>query len=76
MLDSGLLTPQYIALSLTAGVTYDFAVQSRNNYDYSADSEILTLLCAWKPEAPNPPNTYNVNDFTYINWDEPITNGW
>ena len=69
-------SPAYTAISLTPGVTYDVAVQSRNSYVYSASSDILTLLCAWKPEVPAAPSTYIVNDLCYINWDEPFTNGW
>ena len=57
VLVSGLLTPDYKAVDLTSGVIYQFKVQSRNSYDYSSYSETITLLCAFKPEAPAAPVT-------------------
>jgi hypothetical protein len=62
ILASGLLTPDYTAINLTPGVIYDFKVQSRNSYDFSADSATLTMLCAWKPFKPDPPNTYRITN--------------
>jgi hypothetical protein len=76
VLDSNLVSPQYTALGLTAGVIYDVAVQSRNSYNFSANSAVLTLLCAWKPEQPAAPSTYIVNDLLFVDWVEPVTNGW
>jgi hypothetical protein len=54
---SGLLDPEYTATGLTSGVIYEFRVESRNSYDYSAPSDVLTLLAAFKPEAPAAPTT-------------------
>jgi hypothetical protein len=54
---SGLLNPEYTATGLTSGVIYEFRVESRNSYDYSAPSDVLTLLAAFKPEAPAAPTT-------------------
>jgi hypothetical protein len=42
----------YLATSLTAGVTYEFKVKSRNQYDYSESSNTISLLCAFIPETP------------------------
>jgi hypothetical protein len=75
VLASGLASPAYIAASLTPGITYDFKVQARNSYDYSAYSATLTLLCAWKPFKPDAPTTYRVTDQMYFDWTEPFTNG-
>ena len=44
ILASNLLEPEYQAVDLTPGVIYEFKVQSRNSYDYSAFSATLTML--------------------------------
>lgn len=61
-LATGLLTPEYTAINLTPGVTYEFKVQSRNSYDYSDYSEVLTMLMAFVPEEPDAPVTYRVTN--------------
>jgi hypothetical protein len=76
VLASGLTSPLYTAIGLTSGVTYEFKVESRNSYDYSSYSDTLALLAAFKPEATLAPITYIVNDLVYIEWVEPVTNGW
>lgn len=35
----------------------------------------MTLLCAWKPEPPDAPTTFIVNDLCFFDWEEPILNG-
>lgn len=75
MLESGLLTPDYVATSLTSGVIYEFKVESRNAYGYSPLSEKITLLAAFKPEAPETVQTENFNDQVIVSWAMPITNG-
>ena len=37
---------------LTFGTIYEFKVEARNQYDYSAFSDALSLLCAYIPEVP------------------------
>lgn len=51
-------------------------MESRNSYDYSAYSDTLSLLCAFKPEAPSAPSTSILNSDVIIDWVEPVTNGW
>lgn len=65
----------YTATSLTFGLYYTFEVEARNNYGYSAKSEPLVMLCAWKPEKPDPPVTYVVGNMVYVDWEAPILNG-
>ena len=45
------------AESLTAGVPYKFRIAARNSYGSSVYSEVLSLLCAYKPVAPSAPTT-------------------
>ena len=52
VLASNLVSPSYSATGLTAGKNYQFKVESRNSYGYSAYSDSITLLCAFKPDAP------------------------
>ena len=50
-------------------------MQSRNSYDFSDYSATLTLLAAFKPEAPAAPTTYRVTNQMYIDWEAPFWNG-
>jgi hypothetical protein len=75
LLATGLTSPEYTAINLTPGIIYDFKVQSRNSYDYSDYSVVLTMLCAFKPEPPAAPTTYRITNQMYIDWEEPFTNG-
>jgi len=75
ILASNLLEPEYQAVDLTPGVIYEFKVQSRNSYDYSAFSATLTMLCAFKPEPPAAPTTFRTTNKMNIDWVEPFTNG-
>ena len=65
----------YTITGLVAGKTYQFYVESRNSYGYSAASSIITLLCAFAPDSPTTVATANVNDKVSLTWSEPITNG-
>jgi hypothetical protein len=47
-----LVFSDYLVTGLTAGVTYEFKIQSRSQYDYSEDSATLVLLCATEPDTP------------------------
>jgi hypothetical protein len=73
---SGLTSPEYLAIELTSGVTYEFKIESRNSYSYSGYSEVITLLCAFKPDPPSIVTTTNVNDEVMVAWAAPVTNGW
>lgn len=58
----GLQATSFTIVSLNFGIIYDFKIESRNIYGYSEFSEILTLLCAYKPEPTPAPWTTNQND--------------
>lgn len=60
---------------LTAGVTYQFRVQSRNSFSLSADSNTLQVLCAFVPYAPAAPTTTVVNENLLLEWTAPTANG-
>jgi chitodextrinase len=65
----------YTAEGLTPGTYYEFKVESRNSYGYSVFSEVLTLLAAYKPEAPGAPTTTTINDYVEISWPAAVDNG-
>ena len=75
MLASGVTDTAYLATDLTFGVTYEFKIESRNSYGYSANSETITLLCAFKPDPPTTLSTANTDEFVTISWNDPIANG-
>jgi hypothetical protein len=75
VLESGITTNSYTAISLTAGTTYEFKVESRNSYGYSSFSHTVTLLCAFIADAPLTVTTANVNELVSITWSEPLSNG-
>jgi hypothetical protein len=60
---------------LTAGVTYQFKIESRNSYGYSPYSNSITLLCAYVPDPPASVSTQNSADKVIITWSSPVTNG-
>jgi hypothetical protein len=62
VLATGVATSQYTATNLISGVTYQFKIEARNSYGHSVYSEVLTLLCAFKPEAPIAPTTSNTGN--------------
>jgi hypothetical protein len=70
-----LVSTSYIAIDLTAGITYQFKIESRNSYGYSTFSESITLLCAFKPDAPVSVTTANSADQVTISWSTPVENG-
>jgi hypothetical protein len=59
ILVSNIVSSAYIAIDLTAGNNYQFKIESRNSYGYSAFSDSITLLCAFKPDAPSTVTTAN-----------------
>lgn len=62
VLELGILPEYYTAINLQFGITYQFRVESRNIYSYSAYSEVITLYCGFKPEPPTVVTTTNVNN--------------
>jgi chitodextrinase len=75
VISSGFTAAAFTATGLVAGTTYEFKVESRNSYSYSPLSESITLLCAFKPEAPLTVSTANENELVKLEWSEPVTNG-
>jgi hypothetical protein len=68
-------TTTYTAISLTAGTTYEFKIESRNSYGFSSYSDVITMLCAFIAEPPVTVTTANVNELVTITWSEPVSNG-
>jgi hypothetical protein len=68
-------TSTYTAISLTAGTTYEFKIESRNSYGFSSYSDVITLLCAFIADPPVTVTTANVNELVTITWSEPVSNG-
>ena len=62
---------QFKAESLTAGVTYKFRIAARNSLGSSVYSDVLSLLCAYKPDTPSAPKTVLNSDKMIISWIEP-----
>jgi hypothetical protein len=60
--DLAAIQTSFKATGLTAGRTYEFRVQSQNSYGYSADSSVLSLLCAFIPDSPLTVATQNIDD--------------
>jgi hypothetical protein len=75
VLASNLVSPKYTAIDLTSGITYQFKVESRNSYGYSSYSDSISLLCAFKPDAPASVTTTNSDNQVTIQWSEPVVNG-
>lgn len=65
----------YLATDLNAGSTYEFTVEARNSYGFSIESDLLSLLCAFKPEAPTEVTTLNENELVKVTWTYPVANG-
>ena len=72
---TGVVGSSYTLTGLTAGKTYQFKVEARNSYSYSASSSVLTLLCAFVPDSPTTITTANVIDRVSVTWNEPVANG-
>jgi hypothetical protein len=75
VLASNIASPMYTAIELTAGVTYDFKIESRNSYGYSTYSSSISLLCAYVPDPPTTVATANSANQVTITWSSPVTNG-
>lgn len=66
---------QYTVLGLTAGTTYKFKVQSRNEYGLSQFSEEVLILVAQIPDAPTNIVTSVVDFDVKIEWTPPSDQG-
>jgi len=75
VLATGLTSAEYLATGLTSGTNYEFKVESRNSYGYSAFSSTTTLLCAYVPEAPTVVSTSNSGSSVVFSWNSPVDNG-
>ena len=75
ILATNVVNPSYTVTGLTAGLTYQFKVQSRNSYGLSGYSEKIRLLCAYKPDAPVLVTSINSGDQVTISWSAPVENG-
>jgi hypothetical protein len=64
-----------LATSLTFGNTYEFKVESRNSYGYSAYSSTTSLLCAYIPDPTQSITTANSNNLVSVSWSDPVANG-
>jgi hypothetical protein len=62
-------------LSLESGQTYSFKVQARNDYGTSDATEVLSLLCAFVPDAPPQPDSAISGDLVTVTWLDPAENG-
>lgn len=60
---------------LTAGTTYTFKVQSRNDVGFSDFSAELAVYAAQVPDQPKAPVTTVDGDFVIIDWEEPNDQG-
>jgi hypothetical protein len=74
-LASDIASTTYTATELTPGTYYEFKVESRNSYGYSVFSDVLTLLAAFKPEAPGAPTTTTINNYVEVSWPAAVDNG-
>lgn len=75
MLTSNIGSSSYTAIELTAGVTYELKIESRNFYGYSTYSSSISLLCAYVPDPPTTVSSSNLAVKVIITWSSPITNG-
>jgi hypothetical protein len=65
----------YTASGLTAGTTYEFKIEARNQYDFSVYSDTITLYCAYIPEIPTSVTTEIDGSQVKVLWSLPSDNG-
>ena len=75
VLVDGLASTTYTATGLTSGTTYEFKVEARNQYDFSAYSATLALLAAHVPEVATSVATTIDGSSVKVSWTLPSTNG-
>lgn len=65
----------YTVTGLTAGNTYEFKIEARNQYGYSGYSSTLSLLCADEPPVPSSVTTTVDTSTIKVEWSLSTTNG-
>lgn len=75
---SGVTQTSYVATSLTAGTTYEFKVEARNEYGFSDLSSVLAILCSRVPDKPinlTEDNSVRTSTTNGLTWTEGAFNG-
>jgi hypothetical protein len=54
---TNLIPEEYVATGLNIGSVYEFKVRARNSFGYGDFSEIVAILAAQTPDAPEAPTT-------------------
>lgn len=69
--------PEFLVTELTAGVVYEFKIESRNQFGYSEYSFTQSILCATIPEVPTDITTSinETRDVVTVSWVLPTANG-
>lgn len=76
VLEENLLSSSYTTtISLQAGSTYKFKVQSRTAYGYSEDSSEVYVKVARIPDVPANVQTSQLGSNVVISWSEPYNGG-
>lgn len=70
-----IVAANYIVTGLTKGQTYQFKVQARNIYGFSAMSNTVSILAAQIPEIPAAPTTTFDSGVVTISWTPPDNGG-
>jgi hypothetical protein len=65
----------YTATGLTAGNTYKFKVEARNEFGYSQPSDFVSILCATMPARPAKPTSTVFENQVLIDWSAPSDQG-
>lgn len=69
---SGITVTTFIAENLSPRVTYTFKVSARNDFGYSPNSTVVSILAAQMPDRPNAPTTSLSRTKLIIDWDAPF----
>lgn len=65
----------YYVEQLLAGITYEFKVEARNQYDYSEFTDTLSMLCAFIPSVPTLVRTEISGSVVTVSWNLATSNG-
>ena len=65
----------YTATSLNQGMTYQFKVETRNEYGFSVYSNTVSILTAQVPAQPSAPTTLWSPDNVIVSWTAPDDGG-
>ena len=79
MLEESISSTIYLVVGLTAGTTYEFKIEARNDFGYSSYSNVLSMLCATIPAVPTSVTTtidsYENGSTVRVAWQLSTTNG-